>query len=180
MELKRCSRCKQWKLLSEFYKDKRAKDGLQSRCKQCWTIYYREDKKRITIQRHKYREIHKEEVKEYNHQYYLKNKKRCNERDKEYRLNHQEQIKQYRLEHKEEKRKYESKYRSLGYNPLNEWFEGAHMHHINNNDVIFIPEDIHLKFNGNGFTTERHRNALLQYYGSIKNMINNNPIGGIR
>lgn len=34
-ELKKCSRCKEQKEKSEFYKDKRAKDGLCSDCKRC-------------------------------------------------------------------------------------------------------------------------------------------------
>ena len=33
--------------------------------------------------------------------------------------------------------------RELGYNPLNEYTEGTVGHHIDNTNVIFIPEDIH-------------------------------------
>jgi hypothetical protein len=32
---KLCSRCKQWKYYSEFYKSSRTKDGLSFRCKEC-------------------------------------------------------------------------------------------------------------------------------------------------
>ncbi len=35
MEEKRCSKCKEWKLLSEFSKHKGNKDGLRSDCKEC-------------------------------------------------------------------------------------------------------------------------------------------------
>jgi len=33
--------------------------------------------------------------------------------------------------------------RSLGFNPLNKYFEGAEGHHINKNNVIYIPKEIH-------------------------------------
>lgn len=39
METKICSRCKIGKPISEFYKDKRRKNGLHSECKQCDKIY---------------------------------------------------------------------------------------------------------------------------------------------
>ncbi len=32
---KRCSRCHRWKHESQFYKNRRSKDGLKSRCKRC-------------------------------------------------------------------------------------------------------------------------------------------------
>lgn len=42
---------------------------------------------------------------------------------------------------------------NLGFNPLNEWFEGSHAHHINKIDVIYIPKKLnrlvyHNIFNG--------------------------------
>lgn len=40
--MKTCNRCKQSKELSEFGKNKRRKDGLQSYCKQCNRIYLRQ------------------------------------------------------------------------------------------------------------------------------------------
>ena len=39
--MKRCSKCKQEKELTEFYKLKRSGDGLQSQCKQCANGYYK-------------------------------------------------------------------------------------------------------------------------------------------
>lgn len=39
IETKRCSKCKKIKPLSEFYKDRSKKDGLQHRCKICLKIF---------------------------------------------------------------------------------------------------------------------------------------------
>ncbi len=33
--------------------------------------------------------------------------------------------------------------RELGFIPLNEYFEGSHGHHINDEEVIYIPEELH-------------------------------------
>jgi len=45
---KRCSRCKQWKPISEFNKRKSAKDGLQSWCRRCEAMYKRQRKGKAT------------------------------------------------------------------------------------------------------------------------------------
>ena len=48
--MKTCSKCKETKPKSEFYKSKKSKDGLQSRCNSCnkatVTEWYREDPER--------------------------------------------------------------------------------------------------------------------------------------
>ena len=38
IETKKCSKCGELKLLSEFYKEKRVKSGLQSTCKKCYNL----------------------------------------------------------------------------------------------------------------------------------------------
>ena len=48
----------------------------------------------------------------------------------------------YRLKEKIYKIKRE---RDLGFIPLNEKFDGSVAHHINNNEIIYIPEEIHKK-----------------------------------
>ena len=40
-------------------------------------------------------------------------------------------------------RKHDAKRRTLGFLPMNTWFEGCEGHHINNNDVIYIPKEMH-------------------------------------
>ena len=183
--VKRCGKCKQWKPLSEFGRDKGKRNGLNSYCRKCQTVYLREyyqkNRERILKQVHEYRESHKDEEAERKRQYHLKHREEelmrsriyyWTHRDKAIKYNHQ-----YHLEHRAEIKRRISKKGGLGYNPLNEWFEGADMHHINDVDVIFIPKDIHLRFNGNGFTVEKHRKAILNYYGSFGRMMNDNPIG---
>ena len=38
METKICSKCKEEKIVSSFYKDKRVKDRFRSKCKKCCLI----------------------------------------------------------------------------------------------------------------------------------------------
>lgn len=45
--MKVCYKCKTEKIKSDFSKDSRAKDGLQSRCKSCYSSYYSENSGRI-------------------------------------------------------------------------------------------------------------------------------------
>ena len=40
-----------------------------------------------------------------------------------------------------------AKRRVLGFEPLNNFFEGSEGHHINKNDVIYIPKEIHQSIN---------------------------------
>ena len=43
------------------------------------------------------------------------------------------------------KRKKEAKRRLLGFFPLNKYFEGSEVHHVSQNFIIYIPENIHQK-----------------------------------
>lgn len=40
--MKKCSKCKQYKFLYMFHKDKSKKDGREDRCKSCSSIHHRE------------------------------------------------------------------------------------------------------------------------------------------
>ena len=80
VECKMCSRCKQWKPLSEFRKRSKATDGLKSTCKEC---------------------LSKDD-----HSYYLKNQDKV----KQYAIDNAEHIAAYKAkwyqEHKEEHSEY--------------------------------------------------------------------------
>jgi 5-methylcytosine-specific restriction endonuclease McrA len=68
VDMKRCSKCKTWKSKVEFYKNASNKDGLHSRCKQCYNednSKYREENAEKVRERHrKYREENPEKVRE--------------------------------------------------------------------------------------------------------------------
>ena len=102
--------------------------------------------------------------KERRKQYCLDNKDERNKRDtqwrrdnpkhiaeysKQYHKDNPEQMKQWQAKNpervKEINRKHKFKRRSLGFFPLNKHFEGSEAHHINFNDVIYIPRKIHQK-----------------------------------
>lgn len=96
--MKICYKCKQEKELSEFCKDKRSKDNLNSRCRKCShlcssqyrTIY----KSRVAKRHEKYRDEHREEIRE---------------RNREYRRTHKEQRNNFR----KQKRKNDIEYKIL-------------------------------------------------------------------
>lgn len=77
--MKRCTRCKVEKELSEFSKNKKSKDGLQHICKSCAAIEHKE-----------WHEKNKEHIKEYSKEWYENNKERVKESAKEWRINNKE------------------------------------------------------------------------------------------
>jgi len=70
--LKKCSNCGELKSFSEFHKDKRSNDGLQSKCKKCRKEYYENNKEKILKQKKDYYENNKEKIKEYYENNYVR------------------------------------------------------------------------------------------------------------
>lgn len=66
----------------------------------------------------------------------------------------------------------DAKRRKLGFNLLNDNFPNSVGHHINDNDVVYILEDIHLYCYA-GHDVDKHRKLVLEFYGSLDNMVNN-------
>lgn len=60
MTSKTCTKCKEVKETSEFYKNRRMKDGLASQCKSCMKQYQSENRDKIAEYRRKWREDNKE------------------------------------------------------------------------------------------------------------------------
>ncbi len=108
--MKECSKCKETKDLTEFGKDKRAKDGRHSWCKNCLRQYskqYREDNKEYWKQ---YREDNKEKQEQYQKQYKEDNKESIQQYQKQYQKKYQ---KQYLKNNPEKNRAYRRKRRAL-------------------------------------------------------------------
>lgn len=82
--LKKCSKCGEWKPISEFSKDKCSKDGLHSRCKMCKKEYYENNKEKILKQKKEYYENNKEKILEQQKEYRENNKEKINKQQKEY------------------------------------------------------------------------------------------------
>lgn len=181
---KQCTKCGEAKLLNEFRKHRnQCKDCERDYRKQYYEIH-REELKTYTkqyLQEHRevvkrWEQEHKEERKAYKKRYYEIYKDKFNARSKQHYQKHKgktlEHKKQYRqtsqgkIAHNKSSAK---RYRNLGFNLLNEAFKGSVWHHINNNDVVAIPEEIHLAhFTGE---TKRHRDLILSHYGNLKNML---------
>ena len=116
-----CNNCYIEKNISEFYKHKTGKDGINNTCKKCidirsniWKI---KNKERLKDYNVNYNENHKEERKKAWKEYKQKNKEKIKIQAKEYIKNNKEKLneynKQYRVENKEkiaiESKKYKEK-----------------------------------------------------------------------
>jgi hypothetical protein len=103
--MKTCKKCKEEKELSEFYKDKRAKDDLFLYCKSCQKEYRKEyrknNKEKIKEKKKEYYENNKEYFKEL----YKNNIEYFKEKHKEYKEKNKEKIKEKRKEYFKEYRK---------------------------------------------------------------------------
>jgi hypothetical protein len=86
---KKCGKCKEFKDVSCFYKNKQSKDGLAWQCKICaakyqkekraWHKYFKNHPDQL-VKRKKYRNLNKEKHKEYSKEWRLRNKNYSKER----------------------------------------------------------------------------------------------------
>lgn len=113
--MKQCSKCEEWKELTEFNKN-------QHWCKLCQEEYRQKHKEEIKIQGKKYREANKETINKKGKIYHQENKEKINNRHRErYQINkknvngqhrkYYQEHKKERNEHRKEKRKNNPKYR---------------------------------------------------------------------
>ena len=103
--VKVCAKCKVEKELSEFNKSKKAKDGLQPKCKSCCKEYRKEYYQYNKEREKEYYQDNKERIKEYEKEWRQTNKEKIKERKKEYHQANKERIKGYSKEWKRERRK---------------------------------------------------------------------------
>lgn len=116
----------------------------------------------IALQRHQFYLDNREEILEERAGYYAANAERVKQTVTAYRNANPEKIKaladaRYARDPEEPTRwrkanpdrvsvidkRHSSKRRTLGFNPLNSPFRGCDAHHINQNDVIYIPRKLH-------------------------------------
>lgn len=122
---KRCTQCRETKLLIKFSRDRTKLDGCCLHCKECQSKhrrehrdetreynkkYYQEHKDKISEKRRKYYQEHKDEVNERQKKYCQEHGDEVNERQKKYRQEHKDEAKKYCQEHKDERREHRKKY----------------------------------------------------------------------
>lgn len=88
--MKKCTKCKIKKDLSEFYKRRTSKDGFLAHCKSCEKQYCKS---------------RKDKIKKSNNIYYSKNKSKIISKNKEWVNSNKDKIKEYFRERSKEKRK---------------------------------------------------------------------------
>ena len=111
-----------------------------------YQAYYQVNKERYRKQHQEWYQIHKEELRKRAQEYRRMYKERCTESAKHWRKNNPGKAREVWGKH-QNKRK-----RNLGFNPLNEWFVGSEAHHINFNDIIYIPKELHKSIHHNVWT----------------------------
>lgn len=106
--VKACTKCGEVKPLDGFSKDKRAKDGKQSCCKECVSEYHRrhyeENREAILERNRRYREENLEKVRERELHYRDENREEKREYDRRYHYENREEILQYKHRYREENR----------------------------------------------------------------------------
>ena len=119
------------------------------------------NKEHLASQHQEYYENHTEEILEYAKQryeelkeskkgyyqenqrgYYAANKEKCIDATKKWKKENFESVCRYEARRQ----------RDLGFEPINEHFEGSHAHHFNKNGIIYIPADLHRSVSHNVFT----------------------------
>lgn len=116
---KKCTKCRNEKPFSEFYKFKKGKDGLRPMCKSCFSSANKQ-----------YRAIHKEEAKLYAKQYqfenaekiaaakanyYQKNKSWVDKKNKQYAIDNKDEIAEWMKKYNIENRDDISRKKKIGY-----------------------------------------------------------------
>ena len=131
--------------------------------------YYKEHKEQINKQHKRYYQEHKKAIKKYTKKWYEKNRDRLIIQSIKYNKKHRDScsksIKKWQSKNPEKVRLYNRKTknkrkRELGYIELNEKTYGTVGHHIDNNHVLYIPEEIHRQCNHPD--RETHRKLVLE------------------
>jgi hypothetical protein len=91
---KQCSRCKEVKLLNDFSRDRRQRDGLRASCKDCNNLRHKE-----------YRQNNLERLSQYHKEYYQSNKDKSSQRKRKWYQNNRDKallhVKEWRQNNRE-------------------------------------------------------------------------------
>ena len=109
--------------------------------------YYQNNKEYYKKYMKKYRQKNKDYLREYRKLFNLKNKDKLLKYQSDY-----QNSEKGKLVHSKGNRKNKAKRRQLGFNPINEPFKDCNAHHINQNDVVYIPKYLHSSIYHNNFT----------------------------
>ena len=100
---KQCSRCKEVKLLNDFPRDRKQRDGLRASCKDCNKLRqkeYHQNNRDKELQRGKeYRQNNKNKISQRRKEWYQNNRDKALQRKKEYYQNNRDRELQRRKEH---------------------------------------------------------------------------------
>lgn len=114
-----CNTCSIEKSINSYNTNKRNKDGKENKCKDCYKIYYNQNKEKNTEAVKKWREKNPdymkqysqtEKSKEYHKQYYKENSQVYKDRKKEWRAQNPEREKETRAKYNEENKEKLNKY----------------------------------------------------------------------
>lgn len=108
MTEKKCSKCGEVKLFSEFNKDSSRQNGHRSSCKACNKEYRENNKEKISKRKREYYEANKDRLSEYHRKWYEKNRNHV----LEYQIRYNQENRDYVIE-RSRKRYQENKDRIL-------------------------------------------------------------------
>jgi 5-methylcytosine-specific restriction endonuclease McrA len=110
-----CTKCGEFKIYAEFYKNKIYKDGYRGQCKECMKQgmkqYNQENKEQIAEYMKQYRQENREQISKRMKQYARENKEHISEYMKRYYQENKDQIAEYQQENKEKITEYMKQYR---------------------------------------------------------------------
>ena len=133
--MKKCSKCKEEKDYSDFYKNKSKKDGLGTECRSCCNTS----------------KIDKQKQKEYNKNYYLANKDMIKESVSKYADKNKEKIKdyniEYRLNNKEKIKENVSKWRTENADRLRKYYRDRKRNKLKTDDLFKLKTAIRKRTN---------------------------------
>jgi len=112
--MKKCTKCKIEKKLSEFHKNKNTKDGLQFCCKVCRKEQEKTDKEKISIRGKRYYQENKEYVKTKAEEWRINNKSRYRDYKKKYQKHKKETDPLFKMKHNLRTRNYYA-FKNKGY-----------------------------------------------------------------